>query len=74
VAAFAGRAALGIAEARVFRANVADLFVPSMRQRIDLARIYAKAVRTLPTTIDGQAPLAVPPDCPVTLDQLVADD
>jgi hypothetical protein len=61
-------------EARVFRANAADRFVPSMRQCIDLARIYAKAVRTLPTTIDGQPPLPVPADCPVTLDQLVADD
>jgi len=59
--------------------RIAGLVVPngeglSKRQRIDLARIYAKAIRTLPTTIDGQPPLPVPADCPVTLDQLVADD
>jgi hypothetical protein len=62
------------AEARVFRANAADRFAPSMRQRIDLARIYRRALRGLPETIDDQAPLPVPETCPVTLDELLAED
>ena len=62
------------AEARVFRANATDRFAPSMRQRIDLARIYRRAVRGLPETIDGQSPLPVPEACPVTLDELLAED
>jgi Domain of unknown function DUF29 len=60
-------------EAQVARFNATDAFAPSMRQRIDLPRIYAKAVRALPETIDGVAPLPVPADCPVTLDELIAD-
>ena len=62
------------AEAMVFRANAADRFTASMRQRIDLARIYRRALRGLPKTIDGQPPMAVPDTCPVTLDELLAED
>jgi hypothetical protein len=62
------------AEARVFRSNAESRFTPSMRQRIDLARIYRRALRGLPATIDGQPPLAVPATCPVTLEQLLAED
>ena len=62
------------AEARVFRAQARRRFVPSMRQRIDFAGIYADAVRGLPDTIDGQAPLPVPDVCPVTLDELLSSD
>ncbi len=36
------------AEARVFRANAESRFTPSMRQRIDLARLYRRALRGLP--------------------------
>ncbi len=61
------------AEARVFRAQARRRFVPSMRQRIDLAGIFADALRGLPETIDGQAPLPVPDVCPVTLDELLSD-
>jgi hypothetical protein len=61
------------AEARVFCAQVRRRFVPSMRQRIDLAGIYSDALRGLPDTIDGQAPLPVPDTCPITLDELLAD-
>jgi hypothetical protein len=49
-------------------------FVPSMRQRIDLAGIYIDAVRGLPDTIDGTPPLPVPEICPTTLDELLATD
>jgi Domain of unknown function DUF29 len=62
------------AEARVFRGEAADRFAPSMRQRINLARIYRQALRGLPDTIDGQAPLPVSETCPVTLDELLSDD
>ena len=62
------------AEARVFRAQARRRFVPSMRQRIDLAGIYMDAVRGLPETMDGQPPLPVPDVCPVTLDDLLSDE
>ena len=45
-----------------------------MNQRIDLARISRRARRGLPTVIDGQKPLPVPDTCPMTLEQLLADD
>jgi hypothetical protein len=56
-----------------FRADAADRYTPSMRQRIDLARIYRQAVQALPATIDGEAPLPVPQTCPVTLDELLGE-
>lgn len=62
------------AEARIFRANAQRRFAPSMRQRINLARLYRQALRGLPDTIDGQPPLPVPELCPVTLDELLSDD
>ena len=62
------------ADAIDFRGQAADRFVPSMRQRIDLARIYARALRSLPEAVDGQPPLPLPATCPVTLDELLSDD
>jgi Domain of unknown function DUF29 len=62
------------AEARVFRSNAARRYTPSMRQRLDLALIYRRALRGLPETIDGQPPLPVPDTCPVTLDALLSED
>jgi hypothetical protein len=38
-----------------------------------MQRIYQRAIRALPDTIDGQAPLPMPADLP-TLDELLADD
>ncbi len=61
-------------EARRLRGDALDRFSPSMRQRIDVAKLYRRAVRYLPDTIDGQAPLPVPPDCTVMLDALLSDD
>jgi hypothetical protein len=61
------------AEARLFRADAAARFAPSMRQKIDLSRVYRRALRGLPDTIDGQQPLPVPPACPVTLDDLLGE-
>ena|SRR5271166_355846 len=62
------------AEARIARGNAADEFTPSMRGRIDVAAIYARAVRGLPDTMDGLAPLPVPETCPVTLDELLSGE
>ena len=59
------------AEAVRFRQEAAEAFAPSMRQHIDMAKLYALAVRRLPGMIHGQAPLPVAPTCPVTLDQLL---
>ena len=60
------------AEARRFRADAADSFSPSMRQRIDMAALYKRARRIMPDTIDGQPPLPVSATCPVTLDELLS--
>jgi hypothetical protein len=60
------------AEALGFRGDAADIFTPSMRQRIDIDQLYARALRRVPETIDGQDPLPLPAACPVTLDDLLA--
>jgi hypothetical protein len=61
------------ADAVDFRQQARRRFVPSMRQRIDVAGLYADAVRALPETIDEVAPLPVPAVCPVTLEELLAE-
>ena len=60
------------ADAIDFRQQARRRFVPSMRQRIAVASLYADALAALPETVDGQAPLPVPLDCPVTLDELLS--
>ena len=63
------------AEARRFRDDAAGRFSPSMRQRIQMEKLYARALRAMPETIDGQPPLPVQQaSCPVTLDELLSDD
>ena len=62
------------AEAVRLRREAAKAFAPSMRQRIDMAKLYALAVRRLPETIGGRPPLPVPATCLVTLDALLAAD
>ena len=62
------------AEAVRFRGDAADRFSPSMRQRIDLAKLYRRALRAMPETIDGQPPLPVPEQCPVTLNELLSEE
>jgi hypothetical protein len=61
-------------EARRFRGDAADRFAPSMRQRIDLVRLYRRALYVMPETIDGQPPLPVSQTCPMTLDELLEVD
>ncbi len=60
-------------EARVARINAADAYAPSMRQRIDVPAIYAKALHAMPETMDGHPPLPVDAICPVTLDELLSE-
>jgi hypothetical protein len=62
------------AEARVHRDEARDDYVPSMAAKIDLAKLYARALRGMPDTIDGLPPLPVPDVCPATLDELLAED
>jgi hypothetical protein len=59
------------AEARLARINAADAYAPSMRQRIDVADLYAKALHAMPDTIGGQPPIPIPGTCPITLDELL---
>jgi len=59
------------AEARGFRAQARRKYRPSMAQKIDVPGLYADAVYALPETVDGQAPLPVPTECPVTLEELL---
>jgi hypothetical protein len=61
------------ADAIDFRRQARRRFVPSMRQRIDVVSLYADALAALPDTVDGEQPLPVPAECPVTLDELLAD-
>ncbi len=62
------------AEARGHRQDAAEAYAPSMRQRIDLAELYRQALRRMPETMDGQAPLPVPAQCPVGgVDELLRD-
>lgn len=60
------------ADARGFRVQARRRFVPSMRQRIDVAGLYADALKALPETMDGHAPQPVSQACPYTLDELLA--
>jgi len=61
------------ADAIAFRRQARRRFAPSMRQKIDLPGLYDDALAAMPETIDGQAPRPVPANCPVTLDELLAD-
>jgi len=61
------------ADARGFRAQAANRFAPSMRRRLDLARIYRQALRAVPQTMDGVPPQPLPEACPATLDELLGD-
>ena len=62
------------AEAREQRDNARADYTPSMRDKIDVAELYRRALRALPTASDGVAPLPVPLACPYALDELLAED
>lgn len=59
------------ADAIDFRRQARRRFVPSMRQKIDVASLYADALAALPESMDGQPPLPVQTAKRLTLDELL---
>ena len=60
-------------EARVVLDDAGQRFTPSMRQRIGLEALYAKALRrALEATDDADVPRPLPNTCPFSLDELLA--
>ena len=59
-------------EVVAFQRNAERRFAPSMRRRIDLARLWRDAVDQIAAgQPEDAAPLAMPPACPFALDQLL---
>jgi hypothetical protein len=58
-------------EVEAFQQEAERRFAPSMRQRIDIPALYAKAVRQV-RALDPSIP--APADCPWTLDNLLQDE
>ena len=55
-----------------FQRDAAQRFAPSMRQRIDLERLYRDAVAAVTAIrLDETAEAALPDSCPFTLEQLL---
>jgi hypothetical protein len=55
-----------------FQADAAQRFAPSMRQRIDLDRLYRTALAQVAVAAyDGREAFALPTTCPFTLDRLL---
>jgi hypothetical protein len=61
------------ADAIDFHRQARRRFATPMQQKIDLAGLYADALASIPRTNDGQQPLPLPAECPVTLDALLSD-
>jgi hypothetical protein len=55
------------------RRQAKDALAPSMRQRIDVARLYQEALRALPETIEGEPPLPIQSEI-ATRDELLGED
>jgi len=62
------------AEVISFQGSAERRFAPSMERRIDLARLYQRAVRQVTTLNGGQRPPHWPEVCPFTLDALLRQD
>jgi hypothetical protein len=62
------------ADSMRFRGDAAARFVPSMRQRLELDRIWRRALRAVPASIDGVAPPPFPATCPYSLDELLSEE
>ncbi len=61
-------------EVAAFQAAAAQRFVPSMRQRIDLNRVYVQAIKQLRRSDFDQPMPDWPAECPVGLDVLLDGD
>jgi hypothetical protein len=61
------------ADAIDFRRQARDAFTPSMRQKIDIAQLYADALAAMPEAMDGVPPMPIQTEVP-TLDELLGDD
>jgi hypothetical protein len=62
-------------EVLAFQKNARRRFTPSMRQRIDVAKLYDEAVQEMRAdSADGAAPGAWPDANPFSLDDLLAGD
>ncbi len=60
-------------EAGTFLDDAEQRFTPSMRQRIELGGLYAKALRRAGEAVDDAgAPRPLPGTCPFALDELLA--
>ena len=59
------------ADAERFLGDAADRFAPSMRERLDITRIYRRALRAVPATMYGVPRPALPATCPWSLDELL---
>ncbi len=61
-------------EIALFQADADQRYVASMRQKIDLDRLYDRAKRQLAdAAYDGRQPVPWPETCPFTLDQLLTE-
>ncbi|MBV9538040.1 MAG: hypothetical protein JOY70_03800 [Acidisphaera sp.] len=60
-------------ELAVLEADVAEAFQPSMRQHIDLQRLYQRATRRLPDAIDETPAGPLPRERPFVLDDLLGE-
>ena len=67
-------AAHGAAEVLGFLADAQRSFSPSMRQRIDRAKLYRTATRQAQTETRSQPAPALPASCPFALDDLLAEE
>jgi len=62
-------------EAGIFLDDAAQRFTPSMRQRVELDDLYARALRRArEVTDDAGIPCPLPEACPFALDELLAGD
>ncbi len=61
-------------EVDTFLANARRYFSPSMRQRIDLAALYAQALSRLRTEARGKRDPRLPAICPFVLDDLLVTE
>ena len=62
------------ADAERFAGDAADRFTPAMRQRLDFARIYRRALRAVPATMYGVPRPLLPAESPWALDELLGNE